>query len=52
MSKVRKIVSAIQKVDSTRNIQLGFSSIVQKADKDSKGQAKIIINKSRISILD
>ena len=27
MFKVRKIVSAIQEVDSTRNIQLGFSSI-------------------------
>ena len=34
MSKVRKIVSAIQEVDSTRNIRLGFSSIVQRADKD------------------
>ena len=37
MSKVRKIVRAIQDVDSTRNIlvikQLGFSSIVQSADK-------------------
>ena len=34
MSKVRKIVSAIQEVDSTGNIQLGFSSIAQMADKD------------------
>ena len=34
MSKVRKIVCAIQEVDSTRNIQLCFSSIVQRADKD------------------
>ena len=34
MSKVNKIVSTIQEVDSTRNIQLGFSSIAQRADKD------------------
>ena len=34
MSKVRKIVRVIQEVDSTRNIQLGFSSIVQRVDKD------------------
>ena len=34
LSKVRKIVSAIQEEDSTRNIELGFSSIVQRADKD------------------
>ena len=34
MSKVRKVVSAIQEVHSTRNIQLCFSSIVQRADKD------------------
>ena len=34
MSKVRKIVRVIQEVDSTENIQLGFSSIVQRVDKD------------------
>ena len=34
MSKVSKIVSTIQEVDSTRNIQLGFYSIAQRADKD------------------
>ena len=34
MSKVSKIVSTIQEVDSTRNIQLGFSSIAQRVDKD------------------
>ena len=45
MSKVRKIVSVIQEVDSTRNIQLGFSSIIQRA-------AKIIVKKLRIPILD
>ena len=33
MPKVRKIVSAIHEVDGTRNIQLGFSSIIQKAGK-------------------
>ena len=33
MSKVRIIVYAIQEVGSTRNIQLDFSSIVQRADK-------------------
>ena len=42
MSKVRKIVSAIQEVDSTRNIQLGFSSIVQRADKDYSKEIKYI----------
>ena len=42
MSKVRKIVSAIQEVDSTRNIQLGFSSIVQRADKDYSKEIKDI----------
>ena len=34
MPKVRKVVSAIQEVHSTKNTQLGFSSIVQRADKD------------------
>ena len=34
MSKVRKIAIAIREVDSTRNIQLGFFSIAQRADKD------------------
>ena len=42
ISKVRKIVSGIQKVDSTRNIQLGFSSIVQRADKDCSKEIKYI----------
>ena len=42
MSKVRKIVSAIQEVDSTRNIQLGFSCIVQRADKDYSKEIKDI----------
>ena len=42
MSKVRKIVSVIQEVDSTRNIQLGFSSIVQRADKDYSKEIKDI----------
>ena len=42
MSKVREIVSAIQEVGSTRNIQLGFSSIVQRADKDYSKEIKDI----------
>ena len=42
MSKVRKIVSAIQEVDSTRNTQLGFSSIVERADKDYSKEIKYI----------
>ena len=42
MSKVRKIVSTIQEADSTRNIQLGFSSIVQRADKDYSKEIKDI----------
>ena len=42
MSKVRKIVSSIQEVDSTRNIQLGFSSIFRRADKDYSKEIKDI----------
>ena len=42
MSKVKKIVSSVQEVDSTRNIQLGFSSIVQRADKDYSKEIKDI----------
>ena len=41
MSKVGKIVCAIQEVDSTRKIQLCFSSIVERAD---KGYSKEIKN--------
>ena len=39
MSKVRKIVSTIQEVDS---IKLGFSSIAQRADKDYSKKIKDI----------
>ena len=42
MSKVWKIVCAIQEVDSTRNIQLCFSSIVERADKDYSKEIKNI----------
>ena len=42
MSKVRKIVSAIQEADSTRNIQLGFSSIAQRADTSHSKKIKDI----------
>ena len=42
MSKVRKIVSAILEVDSTRNIQLCFSRIAQRAHKDYSKEIKDI----------
>ena len=42
MSKVRKIVSVIQETDSTRNIQLGFSSIVQRTDTSHSKKIKDI----------
>ena len=42
MSKVRKIVSATPEVDSTRNIQLGFSNIIQRAEKDYSKKIKDI----------
>ena len=42
MSEVRKIVSNIQEVDNTRNIQFGFSSIVRRADKDYSKEIKDI----------
>ena len=45
MSKVRKIVCAIQEVENTRNIQFFFLAL-------SKVQTKIIVNKLRITILD
>ena len=38
--KVRKIVSAIQEMDSIRNIRLSFSSIVQRAYKDYSKEIK------------
>ena len=40
MPKVRKIVSAIQKMDSIRNIWLSFFSIVQRAYKDYSKEIK------------
>ena len=42
MSKFRNIVSDIKEVDSTRNIQLGFSSIIQRADKNYGKEIKDI----------
>ena len=42
MSKGWKIVSAINKVNNNRNIQLGFFSIVQRADKDYSQEIKNI----------
>ena len=42
MSEVKKIVSNIQEVDNTRNIQFGFSSIVRRAEKDYSKEIKDI----------
>ena len=42
MSKGWKIVSAINKVNNNRNIQLGLFSIVQRADKDYSQEIKNI----------
>ena len=35
MKKVRKSVEVIRELDNTENIQIGFSSIIQRTDKDS-----------------
>ena len=40
MKKVRKGVAVIQEVDNTENIQIGFSSIIQRADKDLSNEIK------------
>ena len=42
ISKVRKVVSIIQEIDSTRNIYLSFYSIVRKAHKDYSKETKDI----------
>ena len=34
MKKVRKCVQVLRELDNTENIQIGFSSIIQMADKD------------------
>ena len=40
MKKVRKCVEVIREIDNTENIQIGFSSIIQKADKDFSNEIK------------
>ena len=34
MKKVRKCVEVIRELDNTENIQIGFSTIIERADKD------------------
>ena len=38
--KVRKCVEVIREIDNTENIQIGFSSIIQRADKDFGNEIK------------
>ena len=45
MPKVKKIVRTIKEIDSTRNVQLGFSGIVQRVDKDYSKAIKDINTK-------
>ena len=40
MKKVRKCEEVIRKIDNTENIQIGFSSIIQRADKDFGNEIK------------
>ena len=47
MPKVRKIVSAIQEIDSVRNIRLSFSSIIQRAYKDYSKEIKDVHTRLR-----
>ena len=42
ISKVRKVVSVIQEIDSARNIHLSFYSIVRKTHKDYSKEIKDI----------
>ena len=42
MKKVRKCVEVIQGLDITENIQIGFSSIIQRTDKDFSNEIKEI----------
>ena len=34
MKKVRKCVEVIRELDNTENIRIGFSTIIERADKD------------------
>ena len=40
MKKVRKCMEVIREIDNTENIQIGFSSIIQRADKDFSNEIK------------
>ena len=40
MKKVRKCVEVIRELDNTENIQIGFSSIIQRSDKDFSNEIK------------
>ena len=40
MKKVRKCVKVIQELDNTKNIQIGFSSIIQRTNKDFSNEIK------------
>ena len=42
MNKVRKCVEVIQELDNTENIQIGFSSIIQRTDIDFSNEIKVI----------
>ena len=42
MNKVRKCVEVIQELDNTENIQIGFSSIIQRTDTDFSNEIKVI----------
>ena len=40
MKKVRKCVKVIRELDNTKNIQIGFSSIIQRTNKDFSNEIK------------
>ena len=41
MKKIRKCVEVVREIDNTENIQIGFSSIIQRADKDFSNEINI-----------
>ena len=40
MKKVRKCLKVIRELDNTENIQIGFSSIIERTDKDFSNEVK------------
>ena len=40
MNKVRKSVEVIRELDNTENIRIGFSTIIERADKDFSNEIK------------